>query len=179
MKNLSTVANDRDFLWVIQQLTIINDGIMNLRKLPKRDGVSAQERMKTAHLIEQTTNELVAAFNLFTVCHLEEPVVAIIKNRADATLQLFPQLKEYVTWSDWMKTPSSAEYSVYLLLDAYVQNALKKEFPSIIGLDVLDKGFPKVMLPSLGCASITFGDYREAKACFDKYVKPNGYLNRD
>ena len=173
---------NRDYCWVLQNLHRINQDHHMLQSVATNAPEYGAEQARTAHDEAQNITEmLTTAFNLLSLSKLKGTALDILEVLPEHVSNKFPELNSKVTALPPQSHPSGVEYGVYMMLDTYVREYLKGEFPSVIALDMPYSAIPKnaavIVLPELGSTAIVFGDYGEATMCFSKYVKPYGRLS--
>lgn len=173
---------NRDFCWVLRNLRRINQDHHMLQSVAANASEYGAEQARTAHDEAQNITEmLTTAFNLLSLSKLKGTALDILEVLAGHVSNKFPELNSKVISLQTDSNPSGVEYGVYMMLDTYVREYLKGEFPSVIALDMPYSAIPKdaavIILPELGSTAIVFGNYGEASICFSKYVKPHGRLS--
>jgi len=175
-------GTEPDFSQMIRQLLVINAGINRLQYVAGNPGEYGKDRIAAAHAqLKRIPAELTIAFNQYATLHMNnqglENVVRVANNLSNQFNDLTSSLFD---WTEALQNKTVVDYGVYMLLDAFVQNRLKLEFPSILGLDIPSQCIPDnaavIVIPSLGSTAIVFGDRNEARDCFNQYMRFCGQL---
>lgn len=159
------------FTSMLRKLLVINEGYRRLQEIASNPGKYGKEQSAMAHAqLKTIPDDLITAFNLFATLKMKPQGMAIVDgvvNKLDGQLNLSSTLFEN---GGMQQGTGSVEYSIYMLLDAFVQDQLMPQYPSILGLDIPISSVPKdaavIVIPQLGTTAIVFGDYAEAEKCF-------------